>query len=305
MNNKNTSSSYDRIYSQLEAGESAVFEPYVDCVDHTVSRETFSLLRYNDLDMLITFPQPSKDDLPSYYESEDYISHTDSKRNLTENLYQKVKNHSLNRKLKLVNRIQGSTGSLLDIGCGTGDFLNTCKEGGWQVCGIEPNGKARSLAAQKLGKKDGLYSSLDELTQSQSQRFDIISLWHVLEHVPDLMTYIAEIKGLLNPNGVIVIAVPNYKSYDANYYGSDWAAFDVPRHLWHFSRDSIQSIFSKFDLKVIKELPLVFDSFYVSLLSEKIKTGKPNFISAFYRGLRSNLLARKSGEYSSVIYLIK
>lgn len=282
-----------------------MLEPYFDCVDHTVSRETFSLLRYSDLDMLITFPQPSKDDLPSYYESEDYISHTDSKRNLTESLYQKVKNHSLNRKLKLVNRIQGSTGSLLDIGCGTGDFLNTCKEGGWQVHGVEPNGKARSLAAQKLGKKDGLYSSLDELTQSQSQRFDIISLWHVLEHVPDLMAYIAEIKGLLNPNGVIVIAVPNYKSYDANHYGSNWAAFDVPRHLWHFSRDSIQSIFSKFDLKVIKELPLVFDSFYVSLLSEKIKTGKPNFISAFYHGLRSNLLARKSGEYSSIIYLIK
>ena len=130
-------------------------------------------------------------------------------------------------------------------------------------------------------------------------------MWHVLEHVPNVENQIAQLKRLLKPHGTIFIAVPNFKSYDANYYGNFWAAYDVPRHLWHFSKTAIQKLFAKQNLKLIKILPMILDSFYVSLLSEKYKTGKMNFVKAFYIGLLSNIKAKQNLEYSSHIYVIK
>jgi len=130
-------------------------------------------------------------------------------------------------------------------------------------------------------------------------------MWHVLEHVPNLMESIKMLKELLTDDGHLIIAVPNFKSYDANHYKENWAAYDVPRHLWHFSESSIRHIFGKNDFAVIKTLPLIFDSFYVSLLSEKYKTGKSNLINGFVNGLKSNMKASRSGEYSSKIYVLK
>jgi len=278
---------------------------FITCKDHTVSRETFNLYKDEDNDLLITLPRPSDPELPGYYQSEAYISHTDSKESLMDKVYQVIKNYSIKKKLRMINGLTGQRGLLLDIGCGTGDFLVTCQKDGWKVKGIEPNDKARDLSGKKLEKKELVSNDIHSLLESHQGKFDAITMWHVLEHVPNLMEYIQQLKLLLKPDGLIVIAVPNFKSYDANHYKENWAAYDVPRHLWHFSETAIKNIFGKFNFEVVKTLPLIFDSFYVSLLSEKYKTGKSNFFGAFKTGLLSNLKAKSSNQYSSLIYLIK
>lgn len=297
-------SEISKVSKQLNASAPIELELLLSCEDHTVSRETFSLYTNHERDMLVTIPQPTVEKLPDYYESEEYISHTDSNRNLLEKAYQIVRQHSLKRKTKLINRVHGGPGRILDVGCGTGDFLEASERSGWSICGVEPNEKAREIASTKTKHKE-YFSTIDQLIESNPETFDLITLWHVLEHIPDLYAFIGKLKSLLNPDGVLIIAVPNFKSSDAKHYGPSWAAYDVPRHLWHFSRTSIERIFSDFGMKVLEELPLMFDSFYVSLLSEKYKTGHGNYIKAFYQGMRSNLDAKQSGEYSSLIYLIK
>ncbi len=277
---------------------------YLTCKDYTVSNQNFDLLYNSAYEMLETSPKPLGKELASYYESENYISHTDSKESFIDKLYQIVKKIALQNKLKLINSFKTTQKTILDIGCGTGDFLLMCKKNGWNVTGVEPNIKAKKIANKKLSltNSQALYSELKEIN---SQKFDVITLWHVLEHVPDLEPYLLKIKAMLKPNGILIVAVPNYKSYDAFYYKQFWAAFDVPRHLWHFSKTAIRKLFSIQKMKVVNVLPMKFDSFYVSLLSEKYKTGKSNFIKAFYVGLLSNLKALKTKEYSSLIYIIK
>ena len=267
--------------------------------DYSVSKETFDLYHDEELDMLITHPQPSLENLGKYYESVDYISHTDSKRSLFEKCYHFIKSIALKNKLDLVNSLQPAKGSILDIGAGTGDFLSVVKENGWHTIGVEPSEKAKAIA-----KKKGV-SFVGETSELENNSFDVISMWHVLEHVPNLDNQIKELKRLLKPNGTLIIAVPNFKSFDAKQYGNFWAAYDVPIHFWHFSKTAIKKLFAKEDMKLVKVLPMKFDSFYVSLLSEKYKTGKMNFIKAFFIGLQSNWKAKKDFEYSSHIYILK
>ncbi len=266
--------------------------------DYSVSKEIFELHHNPEYDLLITFPKPSPENLPSYYESDDYISHTDGKRSLFEKGYQFIKGIALKNKLKLINQ-QSPKGKLLDIGAGTGDFLVVAKQAGWQIVGIEPNEKAKNSAINK-----GV-TFADSFNSLENNSFDVITMWHVLEHVPNLEEYITELKRLLKPSGTIIIAVPNFKSFDANFYGKFWAAYDVPRHIWHFSKTSIEKIFKNKELKLVNTLPMKFDSFYVSLLSEKYKTGKMNFIKAFFVGWKSNINGKRTNEYSSHIYVIK
>ena len=266
--------------------------------DYSVSKQIFDLHHNPEFDLLITYPKPSLEELPSYYESEDYISHTDGKRSLFEKLYQFIKNIALKNKLKLINS-QSQKGKLLDIGCGTGDFLVVAKNDGWQITGIEPGEKPRKIAIRK-----GV-SFVNKLSDIEDNSFDVITMWHVLEHVPDLEFQIKELKRLIKPNGTILIAVPNFKSFDANYYGKFWAAFDVPRHLWHFSKIAIEKLFANEKLQLVKVLPMKFDSFYVSLLSEKYKNGTMNFFNAFWIGWKSNRYGKINSEYSSHIYIIK
>lgn len=270
--------------------------------DHSVSGEKFELLYNEDFGMLETFPQPLPERILDYYNSEDYISHTDSKRNLFEKAYHVVKSISLKRKHRIISSFSKNGNNLLDFGCGTGDFLKVAQKAGWNVKGIEPNEKARELANLKI--ENSVYST-DQLLKFQKCTFDVITLWHVLEHLHNLDDHIKKFKSLLTAEGVLIIAVPNYKSYDASYYKEFWAAYDVPRHLWHFSKNSISKLFAKHQMKVDKTLPMVFDAFYVSLLSEKYKSGFMNPIKAFWIGILSNLKAKRSGEYSSLIYIIK
>lgn len=272
---------------------------FLTVIDYSVSKETFDLYYDQDLDLLITSPQPSPENLGRYYESNDYISHTDSQRSLFEKAYHFVKGIALKNKLNLINNCSSSKGNLLDIGAGTGDFLFTAKQNGWETIGVEPSEKAKGIA---IGKGIKFSDSTQDL---ESHSFDVITMWHVLEHVPNLEIQIKELKRLVKPNGTIIIAVPNFKSYDANYYGKFWAAFDVPIHLWHFSKTAIQLLFQKENIKLEKVLPMKFDSFYVSLLSEKYKKGKMNFVKAIWIGLVSNWKAKSSLEYSSHIYVLK
>ena len=270
----------------------------IKVVDHSVSKETFELRFDEQYTMWRTHPKPVKDHLGAYYDSEDYISHTDGKRSLFEKVYHLVKGIMLSRKHKLVKTYASKTETLLDIGAGTGDFLKYCKQKSWKVTGIEPNKAARQRANEK---ELDIVESLAQLTG----KYDVITLWHVLEHVYDLDEYISWLKEHLSENGLIIIAVPNYESYDAQYYKSFWAAYDVPRHLYHFSRQAIQKLFKEKSLDVIATHHLPFDAYYVSLLSEKYKHGKSKIWNAFRRGWISNYRARKSGAYSSLVYIIK
>ena len=266
--------------------------------DYLVTNEEFTLIYNSEKEMLLTNPQPEANQLSKYYESDNYISHTDNKKGIVSFLYQTVKKRALQNKLNLITSLKKDANNILDIGAGTGDFLKHIKSENRVVFGIEPNKKARALASKK-----GI--NLEEsIADFKGKTFDVITMWHVLEHVPNLEETIKKIEALLNPNGVLIIAVPNYNSFDAAYYKNYWAAFDAPRHLWHFSRNAMKKIFSD-NLISLKTKPMIFDSFYVSLLSEKNKTGKQNLIKAFLIGLRSNISALKSKEYSSLIYCYK
>jgi 2-polyprenyl-3-methyl-5-hydroxy-6-metoxy-1,4-benzoquinol methylase len=271
---------------------------FLSVKDHSVSQETFDLYYDETFDMLLTHPQPSLENLGRYYESANYISHTDGNKSLFEKMYQFVKNIALKNKLNLINELSPAKGKLLDIGAGTGDFLLVAKNNGWETFGTEPSEKARAIAIKK-----GV-SIIDATASLEDHSLDIITMWHVLEHVPDLENQIKELKRLLKPNGTLLVAVPNFKSFDANYYGKFWAAFDVPIHFWHFSKTAIKLLFEKENMTLQKVLPMKFDAFYVSLLSEKYKTGKMNYIKAFFIGLQSNWKASRSKEFSSHVYVI-
>jgi len=291
-------------------------EVLFQCKDYAVSQEEFSILQDKEAELLITSPQPAGGNLHKYYESADYISHTDSKKTVIDQMYQWVKRRALNSKVNLIDRLAQEKGNLMDIGCGTGDFLVACKKNGWNTTGIEPSEKARKLGLEKLESSSGqntngsIFQDIKEYRNTVEKdkvetKFDVITLWHVLEHVPVVTEYVKELHNLLADNGTLVVAVPNHKSYDAKIYGKFWAAYDVPRHLWHFSKRSISLLFSQVQMEIIEIKPMKWDAFYVSLLSEKYKNGKVNYLRAFYNGLVSNRNGKATGEYSSLIYVLK
>jgi ubiquinone/menaquinone biosynthesis C-methylase UbiE len=266
--------------------------------DFLKSKEEFQLLYDPEKQMLATSPQPDQDTLGSYYEQESYISHLDNKKGPIPFLYYQIKKKALKKKLNLVQRKLGKTGTLLDIGTGTGDFILNAKKQGWEVKGTEPNAKAMKRA---IKKGLNVASSLETISK---EKFDAITLWHVLEHVPNLQETINMIENMLKPEGVLLVAVPNFRSFDARFYKEFWAAYDVPRHLWHFSGETMGKIFSK-DLELVSKTPMIFDSFYVSLLSENYKGNLLGPPRAFLVGLWSNISAWRSKEYSSLIYCFR
>ncbi|MDO4879792.1 MAG: class I SAM-dependent methyltransferase [Capnocytophaga sp.] len=264
--------------------------------DYSVSKEIF-YLKYNEkYDLYQTEPVP--ENLSFYYQSNNYISHTDSKKSFFEKIYQVAKKYMLQQKISLIEKYIPQKGKILDIGAGTGDFLRVAKEKKWQIAGVEPEAKARSRAEEK-----GIF--LEENQNHINEKYDAITMWHVLEHIPDTEKQIQFLDNHLSENGIVVIAVPNFKSKDAKIYGKYWAAYDVPRHLWHFSKTSIHLLFKEKGFQLIKIKPMWLDAFYVSLLSEKYKTGKINFIKGIFNGFLSNWSALRTGEYSSLIYILK
>lgn len=267
--------------------------------DHSITQETFTLHYDDTLHMYHTHPKPLEKKLSRYYNSEDYISHTDGKRSLFEKIYQYVKKIMLSRKHKLIKKYHPENGELLDLGAGTGDFVEYISKQNWKLVGVEPSKKARSLA-QKKG-----FTFFSDISKLENKKYDVITMWHVLEHVYDLDEQIYWLKKNLSKEGTIFIAVPNFESYDASHYKEYWAAYDVPRHLYHFSQQSIETLFGKYGFEVVSVKPMKFDAYYVSLLSEKYKNSKSNFFKAVKVGFTSNTKARSSGQYSSKIYVIK
>lgn len=271
----------------------------LDLKDYFLTQEDFSIYKDEKTGVHFTYPQPL-DNLSRYYESENYISHTDGKKSLFEKIYQIAKQYNLNQKLKLIQKTTSGK-SILDYGCGAGDFLQHMQQHGYDVMGMEPNPKANEISKSKIGKDNVVNCELKEI----NRKFDIITLWHVLEHIPNLNKIVEELKQHLNPNGTLIIAVPNHLSYDAIYYGQLWAAYDVPRHLWHFNPESLKSYFNNFGMKIENISPMKLDAFYVSLLSEKYKGNAFPYLKAFCVGLQSNFKASKTGQFSSLIYTIK
>ena len=279
-------------------------EIFLKTKDHAVSGEEFNLMYDKNYELLETYPKPSVSEIGKYYKSENYISHTDARKALTDKLYQWVKKYTLTKKLKLINSLTRTEKTVLDIGCGTGDFLVRCKKDNWSVAGVEPGRNARKRAQQKLGQESS-ETIVDALEQLGTAKYQVITLWHVLEHVHDVFEYIDLIKKRLKEDGRLVIAVPNYNSYDARYYKDYWAAYDTPRHLWHFSQTAIKRIFREKNMQLHKTIPMPFDAFYAALLSEKYKSRKTNFLKAFFIGLLSNFKALSTKEFSSLIYVLK
>jgi SAM-dependent methyltransferase len=272
------------------------------CIDHTSSKEKFTIVSCETCDFTFTNPRPKDESLGEYYKSEMYISHTNSDKGLFNWMYQAVRRYAIRTKLTLLTSVT-TFGSHLDIGCGTGEFLNACQQAGFKAKGVEPSKIARDQAINNYNLS---VSENTNLEQFKGDTFDSISMWHVLEHIPNLIKTITEFKRILNKNGKIIIAVPNHKSWDSSYYSEFWAAWDVPIHLWHFSKETIELLFNKNGFKLIKTKPMLFDSFYVSLLSEEFKTGKKKFINGFIIGITSNIIGlfTKRG-CSSTIYVFE
>ena len=275
---------------------------FLELKDYFLTQEEFEILECDDCKLLFTNPCPTPDKIGDYYKSEDYLSHNEEKKSLFAKIYNKVKRINIKNKFNIAVSHQPSAISLLDIGCGVGDFLLYAKEKGCNITGIEPSEDARTIAEKKLECK---ILSPEELQNIPDNSFDIITMWHVLEHVADLKTEIQHLQRILKKDGKLVLALPNYKSYDAEYYKDKWAAYDVPRHLSHFSQTSIKNIFKETNLQLIDTKPLKWDSFYISMLSEQYLNNKNNFLKGALTGWKSNRKAKKSGEYSSLVYIFK
>ena len=277
------------------------FSKHLESKDFSVSKESFVVVSCDTCDFHFTNPRPSDENLGKYYISDHYISHNNTRRTLFEKIYQLVRRIAINGKFRLISTFFRS-GRILDVGCGTGDFLNKCKSKNWETKGVEPSEIARNQAINN--HKLDVEESTD-LSKLEGE-FDIITMWHVLEHVSSLNETLVQFNQLLSKKGKIIIAVPNLESYDAKYYKEYWAAYDLPIHLYHFSKKSICTLFEKHGFSLRKTKGMKFDSFYVSMLSEEHISGKKNFIKSVFVGVISNLYGffGKRG-FSSSIYVFE
>ena len=288
--------------------EGNTFIPFISSLDHSISREMFTLIKCKDCELVMTSPRPSNDQLDKYYTSPAYTSHISTPNNIIDKIYLRARNFTLNWKLSLIKKYAPTPAEkrLFDFGCGTGEFLRAAKLNGWLTVGMEPSLFARQQSDPVI--RQDIQSTMKEII-NDNNRFQIITLWHVLEHVEDLNTTLQELKQLLVQRGTIFIAVPNHTSWDAKHYKQNWAGFDVPRHFWHFSMKSMTYLLEKHALNVVKIIPMRLDAFYISLLSEKYRNNEQvsimAMINAFFKGIHSNHRARKSMEYSSLIYVVK
>jgi len=290
-------------YTKCPVCKSASIDPLLTAKDFTVSSEEFVIWQCRDCTLRFTQDVPDAEHIGRYYQSEDYISHSNTKKGIVNQLYQRVRSYTLDQKAALIKKETGvDAGNILDVGAGTGAFLHTMQGQKWLVTGVEPDPKARKLAST-LHDLDLM--DTDQLFNLPKLSFDAITLWHVLEHVHDLHHYMEQLSTLLKPNGKIFIAVPNYKALDASVYGPFWAAYDVPRHLYHFTPQAIESLIRQHGLQLVNKKPMWFDSFYISMLSSKYHSGKTKLISSFLNGLHSNVKAALDKDRcSSITYII-
>jgi 2-polyprenyl-3-methyl-5-hydroxy-6-metoxy-1,4-benzoquinol methylase len=278
-------------------------EIFLSTKDYSVSGENFNVKKCKICTLKFTSPIPSETEIIKYYNSENYISHSDTKKGFVNSLYHFVRKITLKNKLALVNRTR-KKGYLLDIGCGTGYFLKTCKKNGWRIAGTEPDQRAREQAEKLTGQE--IYSNIFQI--EELKKFDVITLWHVLEHIHRLNESMIKIKTLLKDDGVVFIAVPNADSGDAKIYNSEWAAYDVPRHLYHFNIESMSMFCQRHEMKIEKIIAMPFDAWYVSMLSEDYKGNKgiKKYFYSFLNGFLTNIKGMTSKKkYSSLIFQLR
>ena len=274
-------------------------EDYLISRDNLVSKKPFSIKKCSSCGFIFTNPRPSKEVISDYYISEDYISHSAQKKSFFDSLYTIIRNKNIAYKLDLISAAKKGKLSIYDYGCGVGAFLNQASIKGWDVKGFEPNEKAKDVAVES-----GIdIKSLNQILKHGNTQFDVITLWHVLEHIHDLDETIAKLISLLKDDGLLVVAVPIIDSWDAEKYKEKWAALDVPRHLYHFNKSSVKKLFAKFGMKIASVHPLKFDAYYISLLS--IKTPILKYFSALINGCYSNYRAKQTSNYSSLIFFIQ
>lgn len=280
---------------------SETFDPFISGKDYFLTGESFEIVKCRTCGFRFTNPRPEPGELGKYYQSSEYISHSDSRQGLFASVYQQVRKYTLRQKYELISGFQPK-GEILDIGCATGQFLNYMAERGWKATGIEPDDKTRNRAISEFGLQ---VFPEEHLTSISKPSFNVITMWHVLEHVSDLNGRMKQIKDLLLPGGTLIIAVPNCNAKDAEIYREFWAAYDLPRHLYHFTESDIKLLMENYGFKIAKTLPMRFDAFYVSLLSEKYKSGKMRWLPALWNGFWSNLKSGGKNGYSSHIYVIQ
>lgn len=279
-------------------------EHTLTCVDHYASGEAFHLCRCSACGFLFTQDFPAEAEIGRYYETPDYISHSDTRKGLVNTLYHWVRTVMLGRKARLVmNEAHRWRGRLLDIGTGTGYFAHAMDERGWRVDAIEKNAQARAFAKEHFGLEvlpDDAWASLQE------GAYDVITLWHVMEHLEHLNDTWERLYRLLSPKGVLIVAVPNCSSFDAHKYGGQWAAYDVPRHLWHFTPGTMQQFGAKHGFILAERHPMPFDAFYVSMLTEKYMHHNLPFVRGLLTGTLAwfSALVRKDRS-SSLIYVFR
>ncbi|MDX5419178.1 MAG: class I SAM-dependent methyltransferase [Hymenobacteraceae bacterium] len=292
--------SYERLEHCPICGKTE-FKNFLVVTDNSVSKESFVIVECENCTFKFTNPRPDTQSIGRYYESEDYVSHSNTKTGIINRAYHVVRSITTRQKVELINRHAPNKGSILDYGCGTGNFLNACKKDGWEIRGVEPNQKAREVASQET--EEIIAADLADL---EGEKFEVITLWHVLEHIHTLNETMAQLVEQLQEDGTLIVAVPNADSHDAQQYKENWAAYDVPRHLYHFTQPTMKRFLKKHKMKLEEVLPMKFDAYYVSMLSEKHKEGKTKVLSSVMNGYKSNNYAEKNGnDYSSLIFVAK
>jgi len=277
--------------------ESGHFHNHLITKDFLVTNESFAIVTCDNCGFKFTNPRPTKNEISKYYESENYISHSNKGSSIINTAYKIARRFTLKSKLSLITKLSSGK-KLLDFGCGTGHFLAECEKAGWSCTGVEPDLKAREKAS--LNKNVNIIDHLDTL---ENEKYDIITLWHVLEHVHDIDETLASLRRKLTKKSKLLIAVPNCASWDAQNYKEHWAGYDVPRHLYHFEPDTISQFMSKHKMKLKETYPQKLDSYYVSLLSDKNKFNRHRYLRSVRNGILSNINAHKSNMYSSIIYI--
>jgi 2-polyprenyl-3-methyl-5-hydroxy-6-metoxy-1,4-benzoquinol methylase len=267
--------------------------------DYTVSNEMFHIVTCDSCRLIYTNPRPASNEAGPYYHANAYISHSDTNEGIVNKLYHAVRKFTLQSKTNWIEPEKKGNKELLDIGCGNGHFLAAAKEKGWNINGVELDPETAARASKLTGLT--IAPSLAEI--ATEKQFQVITLWHVLEHVYELDDYFHFFKSRLNKDGKLLLALPNPASFDAHYFKEYWAAYDVPRHIYHFTPVTISALAAKYGFKLKKSRGLIFDSFYISLLSNEYKTGNKRLLHSFFIGLISNVRALLGKpNYSSNLY---
>jgi 2-polyprenyl-3-methyl-5-hydroxy-6-metoxy-1,4-benzoquinol methylase len=279
------------------------FEQLFNATDYWVSKESFAIRKCGNCGFAYTFQAPSEAEIGKYYQHADYVSHSDTSQGLFFKVYHLVREYMLGRKRAIIEN-HVSKGRVLDIGAGTGYFLNHMQQKGWQVDGVEPDAGAGHVAAKNF--KIALRQKLDDFSNLENF-YQSISMWHVLEHVHEPEKYFQIFSKILATDGRVFIAVPNHSSADAKFYAENWAAWDVPKHLWHFTPNAMKLFAEQNGFEIEKKYMLPFDSFYISMLSEKIAgNALLSYLRGPWIGLYSFIKSLINTDCaSSVVYVLK